>query len=229
METLKTVWEILHELNTWSVAFRVVLSVLLGGFIGLERGYHGRAAGLRTHILVCLGATIATLVGLYSVTVLGFNSDPLCVGAQVVSGIGFLGVGTILVRNRTQVTGLTTAAGLWATACIGLSVGIGFYAVALFSFAAVMITITVFVHLEKPSKSKAFYVCYVELMDVEKVKELCDELEPFASKIDVVPAKSGIPSHIGLEFQTDTLPKYEMVLDKTKENDHLVIALPIQF
>ena len=90
----------LAELNVWSTAFRVFLAVLLGGLIGLERGHHGRAAGLRTHILVCLGAAMAALVGLYTVSVLGFSSDPMRVGAQVISGIGFLGVGTIIIRNR---------------------------------------------------------------------------------------------------------------------------------
>lgn len=142
----------LAELNVWSTAFRVFLAVLLGGLIGLERGHHGRAAGLRTHILVCLGAAMAALVGLYTVSVLGFSSDPMRVGAQVISGIGFLGVGTIIIRNRQQVTGLTTAAGLWTTACIGLAVGIDYYVAALVAFLAVMITMAIFVYLERSVK-----------------------------------------------------------------------------
>ena len=100
--------------------------MILGGLIGLERGHHGRAAGLRTHILVCLGAALTTMIGIYSVSELGLTGDPLRVGAQVVSGIGFLGAGTIMVRNKDQVTGLTTAAGLWASAIVGLCAGAGF-------------------------------------------------------------------------------------------------------
>ncbi len=105
------IMDLLHEVNVWSAGFRVLLALLLGGLIGLERGRHGRAAGLRTHILVCVGAAVAALVGLYSCQVLSLGGDAMRIGAQVISGIGFLGVGTILVRNRDKVTGLTTAAG----------------------------------------------------------------------------------------------------------------------
>ena len=114
----------LEELNTVSVAVRVLLAVIVGGCIGSERGRHGRAAGLRTHILVCLGAAMTTMIGVYAMEHIKSTGDPLRVGAQVISGIGFLGVGTIMIRNRSHVTGLTTAAGLWATACIGLGIGI---------------------------------------------------------------------------------------------------------
>ena len=126
--------ETLKGLNVWSTVFRIFLAVLLGGLIGLERGHHGRAAGLRTHILVCMGSATAALIGVYSVSILELGGDPMRVAAQVVSGIGFLGVGTIMIRNGEHVTGLTTAAGLWATASIGLAVGIGFYIAAFVAF-----------------------------------------------------------------------------------------------
>ena len=131
--------EVLTTLTPWSVALRILLALLIGGCIGSERGRHGRAAGLRTHILVCLGSTMTTLIGLYSTNMLGSVGDPMRIGAQVVSGISFLGVGTIMVRNRSHVTGLTTAAGLWATACIGLGVGAGFYWAALLATIAVLL------------------------------------------------------------------------------------------
>ena len=223
---MDTIIETLHELNVWSVGFRVFLSLLLGGCIGLERGRHGRAAGLRTHILVCLGATMAVLIGLYAAQVLNFNNDPLRVGAQVVSGIGFLGVGTIMVRNHEQVTGLTTAAGLWATACVGLAVGIGFYTAALFAFVAVIITISILVYLEKVTKSKVIYSCYVELADIAMVNLLYGEIEVLVSKTEVVPAKSGISSHVGLELNADTRAKYEQLLKITQTNNNVLIALP---
>ena len=222
---MESIFATLHGLNIWSVSFRVLLSVLLGGFIGLERGHHGRAAGLRTHVLVCLGATVSALVGLYSVSVLGFNSDPLRVGAQVVSGVGFLGVGTIMIRNRNQVTGLTTAAGLWATACIGLAIGIGFYIVALLAFLAVMVTICILIYLERSSK-KETYVCYLELHEVCDIKEMCLELQELTRNIEVIPAKSGIASHIGLEVQSESLSDHETVLRMAMENENVIIALP---
>ena len=207
----------LNALNIWSVSLRVVLSVLLGGFIGLERGHHGRAAGLRTHILVCLGAAMSTMVGLYSVSVLGFNSDPLRVGAQVVSGIGFLGAGTIMVRNKDQVTGLTTAAGLWATACIGLAVGLGFYSAAVLAFLVVIVSVSVLVHLERTVKRRSAYCCYIELSDVNKVTPLYNNIKPFITKAEVIPAKSGIPSNVGLEIKSDTKEHYESLIQTAQE------------
>ena len=86
---LKEVLELLQELTPWSVLLRTALSLLFGGCIGLERGYHGRAAGLRTHILVCLGACMSAMIGLFAAWELGFSNDPLRVGAQVVSGLGW--------------------------------------------------------------------------------------------------------------------------------------------
>ena len=225
---MDTMMKILNELNLYSVALRVILSVLFGGLIGLERGYHGRAAGLRTHILVCLGAAMAALVGLYWVSVLGFNSDPLRVGAQVVSGIGFLGVGTIIIRNREQVTGLTTAAGLWATASIGLAVGIGFYWAALLAFLMVMITISILIRFERPHWRRGTYSCYVEIMDIREVKALCQAIAPYVSATEVVPAKSGLPNHVGLEFRADNRTKYTRMLELVQENDEVMVALPSQ-
>lgn len=217
---------LLKELNIWSVGFRILLAVLLGGCIGLERGRHGRAAGLRTHILVCLGAALSVMVGLYTATELHFSNDPLRVGAQVVSGIGFLGVGTIMIRNHDQVTGLTTAAGLWATACIGLAIGLGFYAAALFAFIAVIITITILIYIETMTKSKYNLRCYIELADANRVNALYAEIASLVCKADIIPAKSGIASHVGLELNADTRKHYEQLMAITRANRDVVIALP---
>ena len=117
---------------------RLALAMLLGGCIGLERERKRRPAGFRTYMLVCLGAALTVLLSLYEYTLitgpwsalaaeLGMKTDVSRFGAQVINGIGFLGAGTILVTGRQQVKGLTTAAGLWASACTGLAVGAGFY------------------------------------------------------------------------------------------------------
>lgn len=226
---MDTIMETLQQLNAWSVAFRVLLSVLFGGCIGFDRGRRGQAAGLRTHVLVCVGSTISALVGVYGVYTLNFNSDPLRVGAQVISGIGFLGVGTIMVRDRTRVTGLTTAAGLWATASIGLAIGIGFYTAAWMAFIAIFLTITVLVFLEKKVKSKSHYQCYIECMDASMVKSLYQDIRPYASRIDIVPAQSGISHHIGFEMKAESASEYELLLKKAEENSSVVIALPLQY
>ena len=223
---METIISLLFELNTLSVAFRVLLSALLGGFIGLERGHHGRAAGLRTHILVCLGAAIASMVGLYTAIYLGFSNDPLRVGAQVVSGIGFLGVGTIMIRNREQVTGLTTAAGLWVTACIGLAVGIGFYWIALLSFFVVIISFSILGHVEQRTRRKDLFTCYIEFMNTDSLKQFYNEIKSYTLSVDIIPAKSGIQSHVGLEIRTNDAKNYQNLCQKAEENISVMISLP---
>ncbi len=225
---MDALWQTLTTLNIWSVLFRVLLAALFGGCIGGERGRHGRAAGLRTHILVCLGATLTTMIGVYSACVLGYNGDPLRVGAQVVSGIGFLGAGTIMVRSRAQVTGLTTAAGLWTTACIGLALGVGFYSAAVTAFAVVMVTISVLMRLERVGRSRDNGAYYIELMDVHKLKEIYVQILPQISEIDVVPAKSGIATHVGMEFVVCDPHQRQTLLEQLQQREDVVIALPVR-
>lgn len=117
----------LRELNYLSVALRMFLAVLCGGAIGVERTYKRRAAGFRTHILICLGAAMTTLTSQYLCLELHYYTDISRLGAQVVAGVGFIGAGCIIVTRRSRVKGLTTAAGLWVAAIIGLALGAGFY------------------------------------------------------------------------------------------------------
>jgi putative Mg2+ transporter-C (MgtC) family protein len=216
------------DLNIYSVAFRILLAVAFGGCVGMERGWHGRAAGLRTHILVCVGATMAALVGVFSIRYLNPNSDPLRTGAQVISGMGFLGAGTILVRDRTRVTGSTTAAGLWATASIGLAIGIGFYTAAFFAFLAIFITMTILIWVERMTRSKHSYLCYIECNNSGFFQDFYRQVKPLVSNIEIIPAKSGISGHVGIEFKADNRDNYHQLLEKAEENEHIVIALPLQ-
>lgn len=222
------IWTMFRELDIYSTIFRVMLAVLIGGIIGIERGHHGRAAGLRTHILVCLGSAMTTMIGVYSASVLGFSGDPMRVGAQVVSGIGFLGVGTIIIRDSRKVTGLTTAAGLWATACIGLAIGVGYYIAAVLAFLSVLLTMALFVYLERSSKTKKYaFRCYVELDNACKVNGLYDKISPLIIHADIIPAKSGIPSHIGLEIMTTKMDKYIELMEQIRQDTDVVISIPL--
>jgi putative Mg2+ transporter-C (MgtC) family protein len=223
---VKEIWEMLIGWNPLSIAFRILLSAILGGVIGWERGHHGRAAGLRTHILVCLGAAVASLVGLYTALELGFQNDPLRVGAQVVSGIGFLGVGTIMIRNREQVTGLTTAAGLWVTACIGLAIGIGFYLTAVLAFLVVIVAFSILGHMEFGSKPRDIHICYVEFTHMEHLKLFYAEIKPLTVSVDIIPAKSGIGTHVGLELRVSGTQNYEVLSEKLEKSNDILIALP---
>lgn len=114
-------------LSLASLAIRMLLAVLCGSIIGLEREYKRRPAGFRTHILICMGAAITTLTSEYLLLVMNYPTDIARLGAQVVAGIGFIGAGTIVVTKHQRVKGLTTAAGLWAVAIVGLCIGAGFY------------------------------------------------------------------------------------------------------
>ncbi len=123
--------EYLREINIQSITLRFVLAAVCSGIIGMSRGRKQYAAGLRTHLLVCVGAASVMMINQYIGQYMNWGGDMGRMGAQVVSGIGFLGAGTILVTSRKHVKGLTSAAGLWASACMGLAVGIGFYEAAL--------------------------------------------------------------------------------------------------
>ena len=132
----------IRELTLLGIVIRILVSVVLGGIIGLERGMKNRPAGLRTYMLVCMGSCVVMLINQYTTQVFG-TGDPVRLGAQVISGIGFLGAGTIIVTSHNQIKGLTTAAGLWTSACIGLAIGIGLYEVAIVAGLCVFLVLTV--------------------------------------------------------------------------------------
>lgn len=163
----------LRELNMISIVFRFLLCIFCGGIIGIEREKMHRAAGFRTHILVCTGATMAMLTGQYIFEYLSASADPARLGAQVISGIGFLGVGTIIVTKNSKVKGLTTAAGLWVAACIGIAIGIGFYEVALVGTMIAQIVIVIMFRIDKAFFPKAHtFDIYIEVQKVSSVKEI---------------------------------------------------------
>lgn len=224
-EFLHKIGNALMEFNIYSVIFRVFLSSLVGGCIGFERSYHGRAAGLRTHILVCVGATMTVLSGLFSSVELGLNNDPMRIGAQVISGIGFLGAGTIMTRNETQVTGLTTAAGLWTTASIGIAIGMGFYLATAMAFLVVITTTTTLTKLEGKQKKRIGKAYYLEMTDITHVNEFCDAMDGRIRNVQIVSAKSGISNHVGLICFFSTDSENVGLLQEIREIENVVIAV----
>ncbi len=152
-----------REITLLAVALRVLVSIIIGGLIGLERGLKHRPAGLRTYMVVSLGACLIMLTNQYVCQVFG-TGDPVRMGAQVVSGIGFLGAGTIIVTRRNQIKGLTTAAGLWAAAGTGLAVGIGFYEAAVIGGLAIFTVMTLLQKMDNKMHHNAKVLeIYVEL------------------------------------------------------------------
>ena len=222
--------DLLQEFNGVSVTVRVLLAAVLGGLVGSERGRRGRAAGMRTHVLVCLGAAMTSMVGLYSAEVLGFTNDPLRVSAQVISGIGFLGAGTIMTRNHAQITGLTTAAGLWATASLGLCIGTGFYGGVLAACLVILVTMVALPSLERKRRTRREYVCYyLELDNVKRTDDFYEQITPVPeAEVQIVPARSGLPGNVGLEL---TIPadweESQQMLEDLRKQDYILLLIPV--
>lgn len=144
-------------MDSVQIIIRLLLSTVFGGMIGIERESANRPAGFRTHILVCLGSTLIMLVSLFMFELFKSKTalDPSRIAAQVISGIGFLGAGTI-IREGATVRGLTTAASLWTVAAIGLAVGCGFYAAACLTAFLTIITLITFSKIEEHIVKKRF-------------------------------------------------------------------------
>lgn len=166
----------LRDITTLSVLFRLFLAVMCGGIIGIEREHKRRPAGFRTHILICLGASMTTLTSQFLFYNLNLYTDIGRLGAQVVAGIGFIGAGAIIVTKRRQVKGLTTAAGLWTCAIIGLAIGAAFYEVAVISTVVILIAEIFFVKFEYwvlvNSRNLNIYVEYEDNENLDNVIRL---------------------------------------------------------
>ena len=186
-----------------TILIRVALSVLVGLVIGVERSIHGRAAGMRTHVLVCLGSAMTSMTGIYVFEAYGVG-DVLRLAAQVISGVGFLGAGMIILKNDNNITGLTTAAGVWATATVGIALGYGFYTGALIIAAGLMFSLILLAKMERRKKNTK--VVYLEINDMTKTNTLMDEIRKKAPKepmIRILPPKSQCNGHLGLELVMD--------------------------
>jgi putative Mg2+ transporter-C (MgtC) family protein len=173
-------------LNEWGVIFRLVLSAVLSGAIGFEREFHGRAAGFRTHILLCVGSTLVMLTSMHIFEVYygRVACDPARLAAGVVTGIGFLGAGTIM-RSRASVRGLTTAASLWVVAGIGLAVGSGLYFASIFATLLTIVTLMLFSRLEHAMIRKDWYrTAIIEMQDgYDQLKGIRDIVEEYGADI----------------------------------------------
>lgn len=203
MDSIRAFSSYIGEFNTVSVLLRITLAVIAGGVIGTERGRHGRAAGFRTHIYVCLGGAMTSLCSLFVATVSGMAGDIFRISAQVISGIGFLGAGIIIVKNNNTVAGLTTAAGMWVTATIGVAFGYGFYGGGVFTTIICVINAAVLSKFEhKRIEAIRFYV---EVSHIHKIQGVLDQIETILNKdafIETVPARSGIIGSVGFEVMT---------------------------
>ena len=173
----------LASLEIGTVLIRLFLAIFLSGIIGMERAVKRHAAGLRTYVLVCVASCIAMLADLFLFET--YNAgDPARIGAQVISGIGFLGAGTILVTSRNHIKGLTTAAGLWACACLGLAIGAGFYTVSLIGFILIAIALLFMPKLEHLfTKRTGRYELHIEFEERASLKEFVSHVRSLGMEV----------------------------------------------
>lgn len=177
--------ESLRDVNFQSMIFRLILAMIGGGILGVERGIKNRPAGLRTYMLVSLGSMLVMVTNLYLTELYSVTDvDPTRMGAQVVSGIGFLGAGTIIVTSRNQIRGITTAASLWVAACIGLVIGAGFYEAAILGMVATLIILIMMNRIDDFLKDRAKEVSlYIEFNKIANIQKLVEDLQGFGLSI----------------------------------------------
>lgn len=215
----------LREMNLISLVLRLLLAVVGGGVIGYERGKDRQAAGLRTHILVCVGSACVMMVGQYIYLELGQNTDPARIGAQVVSGIGFIGAGTIILNSRHQVKGVTTAAGLWASAAMGLAAGVGYYECAVLMCVVLHVTLKglnwMDEHYVKVAEDAMVYIEYQQAFHFSEVVRVLKEngwqmvsMETFS-----VDSENNLAVEFVMRGQDEKRAERDLVLEKIREMD----------
>ena len=198
----------LRELNIWSMMLRIGLAMLMGGVVGMERERKRRAAGFRTYMLVALGAAVTVMLGQYLDIMLrtqwtelsgtvSARTDVSRFPAQVINGVGFLGAGTILVTGRQEVKGLTTAACLWASACMGIAIGAGFYECVLVGSILILLSMRVFPMLEDfvVTRSRNMNIS-LEMDSLENLGDIIANIKADGIQLYDVEIEKDVQSHI---------------------------------
>ena len=206
-----------HPLTTQAVVVRILAAILIGGLIGLDRSMKNRPAGLRTYMMVCVGSCLIMMSNQYVFQYAGAG-DPMRLGAQVVSGIGFLGAGTIVVTKHNQIKGLTTAAGLWASAGVGLALGIGFYEGAITATIGIYTILTILQRVDRRVHKRTRVIeLYVELLKTVSLADFLQHVRDLEFKVDSIENE---PSG-SVENNSRALL---MTLKTSKPEDHVVLS-----
>ena len=207
----------LSELTVGSIFVRLILVILFSGIIGIERATKKHEAGLRTYVLVCVGSAVAMITNQFIFEAFG-TGDVGRIASQVISGIGFLGAGTILITSRNQIKGLTTAACLWACACMGLAIGIGFYTLTIIGFILIIIVLMILPPIENYfTKFGKTYKIHIELLARTDLKELINLSRSLNMKILSI-ERNAAYANSGLSVYTINYKR----LEKNEENSHFL-------
>lgn len=220
----------LESFNQLSIVVRLMLAALLGGIIGIERESKRHSAGFRTFTLVCIGAALGTIVNLYLYEITG-NTDTARISAGVVSGVGFLGVGTIIVTSRNQVRGLTTAATLWATAALGIALGSGMIFISVIAFVLIMLTIGLLSRLSRYiGKHNRVIDLYVEIEKSYDEKLLIDFLRSQSFRvISMEKHKKKNDLSMTLEIDMGKKQNHECIVNDVSSLDGILYAEEISY
>lgn len=226
-------------LSIWDIVIRLSVASLCGGLIGIERGRKHRAAGFRTYMLVCMGAALTMVLGTYlSVMLAGelwnlnpdidyTKTDVSRFGAQVINGIGFIGAGTIIITGRQQIKGMTTAAGLWASACMGLAIGAGFYSAALIGCVCIFVTIVIFSKLEtfilSHSRNINLYVEFENTDDLSTIIEKIKEQNIRIFDVEITKAKGTVLPNAIFSLQLPKKKSHTLVMTAIAEVENVRI------
>lgn len=179
----------LREMSAISVILRMFLAVICGGLVGMEREFKRRPAGFRTHILICLGAAMTTLTSQYLLLEMHYYTDIARLGAQVIAGIGFIGAGCIIVTRRRRVKGLTTAAGMWTAAIVGLAIGAGYYEGGVIATVLILLIEIVFDRFERIALRRVpeinLYVEYAEKSSLEALMRFFHEKDVTVNDLEI--------------------------------------------
>lgn len=197
------------DINILAITVRLVIALICGGIIGIERERKRRPAGFRTHILICIGAAMTTLTSQYIAFELNGVTDLARLGAQVIAGVGFIGAGTIIVTKRKNVKGLTTAAGLWASAIVGLCAGAGFVEGALLTTVIIIVAELLLARFEyfMVSNSRTVTI-FVEYSDTSKLTAIVETVKENSSYIrDIEITKSNSESNTSCAIFSIQMPR----------------------
>ena len=217
----------LREPTTLSFCIRLTLAMICGGLIGMERGRKRRPAGFRTYMLVCMGASLAMIISQYLWSDMHQTTDLSRLGAQVINGIGFLGAGTIMVTGKNQVKGLTTAAGLWASACMGLAIGAGFFFGAMLGCFFIIVSITILSKLERrfmsTAKNMNVYIEYNEVHNLGKIIEAIKSLDIRIFDVEILRMRSndGLDAGVVLYLRLSKKKDHSEILAMLGDIEHV--------
>ncbi|MBQ6947745.1 MAG: MgtC/SapB family protein [Clostridia bacterium] len=216
-------------LTLWSVLLRMSVAMICGGIIGVEREFKRRPAGFRTHILICMGAAATTMTSQYLYLNMQLYTDMARLGAQVIAGMGFIGAGTIIVTKQRQVKGLTTAAGLWTCAIIGLAAGAGYYEAALLTMLLILLAEIVFSRIEyyilATARTMNVFMEYIDSEALDNVLKMIKATDIIILDLEITKTghSSGHSTAI-LALQTTRRTRHEELLTEIARTEGILSA-----